>query len=237
MQKFKWRTLLAAAALLATQWMAPAASAQDSKSPDTAQQIIVDLSSLLYIIGETSARSDEMELAQTNAAAQMQSLLDGIDDAKMVEPDSSGNTPLSQAAAHGYHELVATLLQSKAVRASIDTRDTSGLSAWDHANLSLPRTALICNPSLMQNPFAFIPLMVTMPFYASEPDRYILTRELLARAGATGNSDTARTFWLDKCEYQSESVRQRVTESDDLLEALTAENSDFFNAIFKRLEP
>ena len=89
----------------------------------------------------------------------------------------------------------------------------------------------------MQNPFAFIPLMVTIPFYASEPDRYVLTRELLARAGTTGNSDTAKTFWLDKCEYQSESVRQHVTESDDLLEALTAENSNFFNAIFKRLEP
>lgn len=235
MNKFEWRALLAALALLGMQWTAPAASAQESKPSDTPQQIIADLSNSLYSIGETSGRLDKMELAQTNAATQMQSLLNDGYDAKLAEPDSTGSTPLLQAAANGYHELVAVLLQSKAVRASIDARDASGLSAWDHANLSLPRTALICNPSLMRNPFAFIPLMVTIPFYANQPDRYVLTRELLARAGATSNSDTARNFWLDKCQYQNESVRQRVTESDDLLKALTDENTDFLNALFKRL--
>lgn len=236
MQTFKWRSFLTAALILATQWSVPAASAQDSKLPDTPQQIIEQLTSSLYIIGEVSARFDEMELAQTNAATQMQSLLNDIDDSKLVEADSHGKTPLLQAAAYGYHEIVAVLLQSTAVQTSINATDTNGLTAWDYANLSLSRTKLICNSRLMQNPFSFIPLMVTIPFYANEPSPYVLTRELLARAGATRDSDTAKAFWLDKCQYQSESVRQRVIESDDLLEALTDENNAFFKAIFKRLE-
>lgn len=215
-----WRTLCVL--LLGNSGLALAA--EISKKP---HQVIGDLRQRMYAIGETNPGLERFVEAERKAAAEIRTyVLDGSDPNGLTEKNDSGQTPLIAAAFMGYSEVVSELLGSDAVRAAIDETNKMGMSAWLSANLAYRQTMWACNPKVFDAPFAFVPLFVTQPYYLQADNPYKKTRRALEQAGAKADLAQAKQFWQDYCKTQSEATRNRVRESDDLLETVLSEGAE-----------
>jgi hypothetical protein len=117
----------------------------------------------------------------------------------------------------GYPNVVAALLTSSLVRAHINDADEMGLTPWIAANLSMRQSLWTCNPALFDNPYTFVPMVVTQPYYIFNPTPpYKKTREVLEEAGASSNMAKAKEIWLTNCKNQSDEAKTKVQASTDL---------------------
>src|SRR5471030_299215 len=95
-----------------------------------------------------------------------------------------------------YPNIVAALLTSTLVKAHINDADEMGLTPWIAANLSMKQSLWSCNPAIFDNPFKFVPMFVTQPYYISNPIHpYKKTREVLEEAGASTDMTKAKEVW------------------------------------------
>lgn len=206
-------------------------------SGDTAKkphQLINELRQRMYVIGETTGSYSGFILEELIAAEQMRNYIHRrIDPTALVEKNESGQTPLMAAAFMGYAELVKELLKSDTVKRGIDDLNLQGLSAWLYANLAFRQAAWACNPTILDNPFGLVPLLVTQPYYQESAESpYKTTRRLLEEAGAKADLAQAKQSWQVNCKQQISATRKKVEESSDLLDTVLTEGGE----ILKRFE-
>jgi hypothetical protein len=74
-----------------------------------------------------------------------------------------------------------------------------------------------CNPAVFEDPFKFVPMLVTQTYYMSGvAPPYKKTREALEKAGASSDAAKAKEVWLTTCKNQSDDTRTKVQASSDL---------------------
>lgn len=206
-------------------------------SGDTAakpHQLINELRQRMYVIGETTGSYSGFILEELVAAEQIRNYIHRrIDPTALVEKNESGQTPLMAAAFMGYAELVKELLKSDTVKRGIDDLNPQGLSAWLYANLAFRQAAWACNPTILDNPFGLVPLLVTQPYYQQSAESpYKTTRRLLEEGGAKADLAQAKQSWQVNCKQQTSATRKKVEESSDLLDTVLTEGGE----ILKRFE-
>ena len=201
-----------------------AIAADSSKRP---HQVIADLRQRMYAIGETTGRFSDFVEAERKAAADIRTYMTNGDPAALIEKNDTGQTPLMAAAFMGYSEPVNELLKSENVRNSIDEVNSKGMSAWLYANVAFQQAMWACNPTAFKDPFTWVPLFVTQPYYLQSTENpYRKTRRLLEVAGAKAGLQQAKQFWQDNCKLQDEQTRSKVQESSDLLETTLTEGAE-----------
>ena len=196
-------------------------------SPKKPHQIISDLRQRMYAIGETTGRLNDFVEAERRAATDIRSYIANGDSTALIEKNNLGQTPLMAAAFMGYPELVSVLLKSDNVRSSIDDVNPKGVSAWLYATMAFRQAMWVCNPTAFNDPFTWVPLLVTQPYYMQLSENpYRKTRRLLEEAGAKPDHERAKQFWQETCKLQNERTRTKVQESNDLLETLLTEGTE-----------
>lgn len=182
--------------------------------PDVVIKALVDR---IYVMGETSGGVEDMMAAEAKAADDIRQYIASGATAGLLEEEKGQQSPLMTAAYMGYPNVVSALLTSRLVKAHINDADEMGLTPWIAAVFSMKQTLWTCNPAVLDNPFKFIPMFVTQPFYTSNPvPPYKKARELLEAAGATHDMAQAKTVWLTACENQSAATKAKVKASTDL---------------------
>jgi hypothetical protein len=211
------QTMTAAVLATALAISAPFAKAAEPAPPRDPATVVRDLGDRIYSIGETTGNTDEMIAAEADAAAEIRRYLAMGKTDGLLAPERGKSSPLGNAAYMGYPNVVAALLTSKAVVAHLNDIDDKGVTPWIAAVLSMKQSAVACNPAIAENPFGFIPLLVTQPYYTANPVQpYEKTRQLLERAGAVADVGKAKEVWMNVCKNQSAAVRDRVRISSDL---------------------
>lgn len=203
--------LLAAACLASGAHAAPAVV--KGRAP---LAIVRQLADRIYVAGETNGSAAAMIAAEAQAAEDIRKYIaSGATDGLLA--DSRGQSPLAMAAYLGYPNVAAALLTSREVRSHVNDADPNGITPWMAATLSMRQAMWACNPGVFENPFSFVPMLVTQPYYAGNPvPPYRRTREVLERAGARADMGKAKEFWLTRCTAQSAEARSEVQSSSDL---------------------
>ncbi len=94
-----------------------------------------------------------------------------------------------------------------------------------------------CNPTTFTDPFTFVPLVVTQPYYTESAENpYRRVRRSLQNAGAKTSLDKAKQLWQDTCKLQSERTRVKVQNSNDLLETVVAEGAETLTSFLANLK-
>lgn len=203
--------------------------------PKKPHQIIDELRQRMYAIGETTGRYGDFVEAEQKAAVEIRKFIVSGDSIGLVETNDIGQTPLMAAAFMGYSELVSELLKSDKVRNAINDTNPKGMSAWLYANFAYRQAVWVCNPAVFKDPFSFIPLFVTQPYYLQSAENpYKKTRRLLEDAGAKADLAKAKQYWLDTCKSQSGTMRTKVQESSDLLDTVVTEGTETSTSYFSR---
>ncbi len=97
----------------------------------------------------------------------------------------------------GYPNVVAALLTSQLVIARINDADEMGVTPWIAANLSMRQSLWTCNPAVFDDPFKFVPMLVTQPYYLSGAvPPYKKAREVVEKAGAASDVIKAKEVWI-----------------------------------------
>ncbi|NIA53574.1 hypothetical protein HAV22_07900 [Massilia sp. TW-1] len=163
-----------------------------------------------------------MIAAETAAAAEVgQYIASGATDG-LLGP-AKGKSPLATAAYMGYPDVVAALLASPLVRAHIDDADDMGVTPWIAANFSMKQSLWACNPAVFGDPFKFVPMLVTQPYYVSNAvPPYRKTRELLEQAGAHADMAKAKDVWLANCKNRSPAIESGIRGATDLQKTVQA---------------
>jgi hypothetical protein len=175
------------------------------------------LADRIYVIGETSGKVAEMIAAEASAADEIRHYVSSGSTDGLLAKEKGQQSPLAAAAYMGYPNVAAALLASDVVRAHINDADEKGVTPWIAATLSMRQSLWACNPSIWEDPFKFVPMLVTQPYYLSNPmPPYAKTREVLQKAGATSDSPKAKELWLTICKNQSSETRTKVQASADL---------------------
>jgi len=203
------------AALLILIFVSCTADATDS--PRDPMAVLNALADRIYVLGETSGNVREMIAAEANAADEIRRYVAGGSPDGLLAGEKSKQSPLAAAAYMGYPNVVAALLAADLVRAHVNDADEKGVTPWIAANLSMRQSLWTCNPSVFDDPFRFVPLFVTQPYYLSNPiPPYAKTREVLEKAGATPDMAKAKEVWLANCKKQSDEAKAKVQASTDL---------------------
>lgn len=212
--------LVLAAGLLA----GPAHAAQTDRTPLARLGALADR---MYTIGETSASAADMIAAEAKAADDIRAYIaDGATDG-LLAPEPGKPSPLATAAYLGYPNVVAALLTSPLVRAHVDDADANGITPWIAANFSMKQSAWTCNPAILGDPFRFVPIVVTQPYYLANPEPpYRKTREVLEQAGAHADMAQAKTVWLAQCKNSAATAAAAVGASADLQATVQALGAD-----------
>ena len=195
-------------------------SAAASANPEMNREPLAVLNALadrVYSIGETSGEGAYMIAAEANAADEVRRYVASGATDGLLAKDRNQQSPLATAAYMGYPNVVAALLTSDTIKAHINDADDKGMTPWIAATISLKQSLWSCNPSVWDDPFKFIPLMVTQPYYILNPTPpYAKTRDVLEKAGATVDPLKAKEFWLTVCKAQSPEDRAKVQASTNL---------------------
>lgn len=198
-----------------------ATAGEEVKTP---HKIIAALQQRMYAIGETSGSKINFDGAEQNAVNEIKLYVEKGDTNGLIEKDKNGNTPLMVAAMMGYSSVASELLKSSIVKNSINEKNPKGGSAWLYVNMANRQAAWVCNPQVFQNIFSLIPMLVTQEYYVkSEENPYKKTRNLLEKAGASGDAKEAKEFWNKVCINQGDSMRNKIDSSNDILETLLIE--------------
>ncbi|MBI3381403.1 MAG: hypothetical protein HY019_05280 [Aquabacterium sp.] len=135
----------------------------------------------------------------------------------LLAKETGGQSPLAAAAYMGYPNVVEALLASKLVKSHINDSDRMGMTPWIAANFSMKQSLWTCNPAVFDDPYKFLPMIVTQPYYLSNPTSpYRKARELLEAAGAVSDLAAAKELWLSNCTNGSEDAKAKVRASSDL---------------------
>jgi hypothetical protein len=235
MRIFSRNWLLKCAALFAPVFLpATVNGAEALRNPDA---VISALADSIYVVGETSGKVADMIAAEQKAAEEVrkyvaQGLTEGL-----LAKDKGSQSPLESAAYMGYPNVVAALLTSSLVRAHINDADDLGLSPWIAANISMKQSLWVCNPAVFSNPYKFVPMFVTQPYYVSNPTPpYKKTRELLEAAGASADVAKAKEFWIKNCVTESDAAKATVGASTDLQKTVQELALADFNAQLLKLQ-
>ncbi|CAB3742630.1 hypothetical protein [Paraburkholderia rhynchosiae] len=203
------------AVLLVPTMISCAATAADARRDPTA--VLSSLADRIYVLGETTGKVDDMVAAEANAAEEVRQYVAGGSTDGLLAKEKGKQSPLAAAAYMGYPNVVAALLTSSLVRAHINDADEMGVTPWIAANLSMRQSLWACNPAVVDNPFKFVPMLVTQPYYISNPTPpYKKTRELLEEAGASSDMATAKEVWLANCKNQTEETKTKVQASTEV---------------------
>jgi len=125
-------------------------------------------------------------------------------------------------------------LTHKEVRESVNEADSRGLAAWIYTNFALKEALWVCNPSIKNDPFKMIPLMVQQPYYLAGPEpAYLKVRSMLEEAGATHNMGEAKRQWDSVCKNQDAETQRRASSADDLLVFVRREGQERLAAFMK----
>jgi hypothetical protein len=207
--------LIHAAVSLVSTLISCAAIAADAQRDPTA--VLNSLVDRIYVLGETTGKVDDMIAAEAKAAEEVRQYVAGGSTDGLLAREKGKQSPLATAAYMGYPNVVAALLTSSLVRAHINDADEMGVTPWIAANLSMRQSLWACNPAVVNNPFKFVPMLITQPYYISNPTPpYKKTREVLEGAGASADLATAKEVWLTNCKNQSEEAKAEVQASTDL---------------------
>jgi len=204
-----------AMALLVSVLLTCTADAADVQRDPTV--VLNSLADRIYVLGETTGKVADMIAAEKKAADEIrQYVASGSTDGLLVT-EKGKQSPLAAAAYMGYPDVVAALLTSELVRAHINDADEMGLTPWIAANLSMRQSLWTCKPAVFDNPYKFVPMFVTQPFYTLNPTLpYRKTREMLERAGAHPDMAKAKEIWLTNCKDQSDEAKVKVQAGADL---------------------
>ena len=198
-------------------------------TPEKPNKVINKLRQQMYTIGETSGKLEDFIEAERKAAIEIRSYIANGDLTGLNEKTQSGQTPLMAAAINGYSEIVIELLKSDQVRATINDTNPQGFSAWLHATWAFRQSIWACNPTVLKDPFAWVPIFVIQPYYTQSAENpYRKTRRLLEEAGAIPAPERAKQTWRDTCKLQDEQTRIKVEKSNDLLETVLVEGPSVF---------
>jgi hypothetical protein len=179
--------------------------------------ILNALADRIYVIGETSGKGAEMIAAEASAADAIHRYISSGATDDLLAKEKGQLSPLAAAAYMGYPNVIAALLTSDVVKAHINDAEDRGLTPWIAATLSMRQSVAACNPSIWDDPFKFIPMLVTQPYYIANPSApYAKTRMVLEKAGATSDPPKAKEVWLTICKNQSPDTRSKVQASTDL---------------------
>ncbi|MFT0170766.1 hypothetical protein ACLKMY_17420 [Paraburkholderia mimosarum] len=204
-----------AAVLLVSTLISCAATAADAQRDPAA--VLNSLADRIYVLGETSGKVDDMIAAEAKAAEEVRQYVAAGATDGLLAKEKGKQSPLAAAAYMGYPNVVAALLTSSLVRAHINDADDMGVTPWIAANLSMRQSLWACKPAVVENPFKFVPMLVTQPYYISNPTPpYKKTREVLEEAGASSDLAKAKEVWLTNCKGQSEEAKAEVQASTDL---------------------
>jgi hypothetical protein len=179
--------------------------------------VLNSLADKIYVVGETSGKAADMVAAEERAAEEIRQYIGAGSTDGLLAKEQGKQSPLAAAAYMGYPNVVLALLTSKLVVAHINDADDMGVTPWIAATLSMRQSLWACNPAVFEDPFKFVPMLVTQPYYmfgAVPP--YKKAREVLEKAGASSDSSKAKEFWLTNCKNQSDDTRAKVQASHDL---------------------
>lgn len=183
-----------------------------------------------YVVGERTGNPAEMRDNVRYAAEKIRTILRQRPEAA-IEPDERGFSPLVTAAHYGYAEAVEALLESPLVLERIDVKDERGLSAYETASHMPAQTPWVCMPKIKENPFAFVPFYVQLPYY-EEYDAYGKILAALKSKGSVGTPESERTSWLKYCKDADPEFREKVrTESGELSTQLKTESKKILEAL------
>jgi hypothetical protein len=203
------------ATLLVLILVSSVAHAADSRRDP--MEILNSLADRIYVSGETTGKAQDMIAAEAGAADEIRQYIAGGSTEGLLAKDKGEQSALTTAAYMGYPNVVAALLTSKLVRAHINDADAMGLTPWVAANLSMKQALWTCNPAAFDDPYKFVTLFVTQPYYLTNPTPpYMKTREVLEKAGAATDMAKAKEVWLTNCKNQSEETKAKVRASADL---------------------
>lgn len=192
-------------------------SASAADAPRDPMAIINALADRIYVAGETSGQAVEMIAAEEKAAEEIRRYVASGATDGLLAKEKGQQSPLDAAAYMGYPNVVAALLSSQLVRAHVNDADEMGMTPWVAANLSMKQSLWACNPAVFDHPYKFVPMVVTQPFYLSNPaPPYKKTREMLEKAGASADLAKAKEVWLTNCKSQSDEAKAKVSASTDL---------------------
>lgn len=202
---------------LACVLMLSVSAANAADPPRDPMAVLNSLADRIYVLGETSGKAADMVAAEEKAADEIREYIaTGATDGLLAK-DKGKQSPLAAAAYMGYPNVVAALLTSHLVIAHMNDADEMGVTPWIAANLSMRQALWTCNPAIFNDPFKFVPMFVTQPYYLSQPmSPYTKTREVLEKAGAQSDAPKAKAVWLTNCKNQSDETRARVEASSDL---------------------
>lgn len=207
----------------------PTFAADSLKKP---HQIINDLRDRMYVIGETTGKFEQFVEAEHKAVQDIHKYARGAELSALVERNQQGQTPLMAAAFSGYSEIVAELLNYGIVKEGINDVDSKGMSAWIYVNFALRQAMGACNLDALNNPFTFVPLFVTLPYYQQSTENpYKKSRRLLEAAGAKADMQAAKGYWMDICKLQDNITKGKVQKTNDLLVTVIEEGTERFNSV------
>lgn len=209
------------ACLCALGFVLTCSGAQADDARKTPAAIIAALSDRIYVLGETTGDVGDMNAAEAKAAEEIRRYIASGANEGLLAADKGKQSPLATAAHMGYPNVVAALLTSAAVRSHVNEADTNGMTPWVASTLSLQQSAAACNASVFENPYAFIPLLVTQSYYAANPAApYRTTRERLEQAGAAPDMAQARQVWDATCKNATPDAKARVQTAPDVQPAV-----------------
>gem|GEM_PF-3185738 len=162
------------------------APATKSYADGSLAETFAQLRDRMYVIGETSGDLQKWNAEVEGAAAHLAWWMK--DPAHRVELTQKLKkyTPLGFAVREGWAPVVEVLLTFEEVRKGLETPQDHGFTPWQLANIAPNLALLVVNRSLKGgNPFALIPYMVKLPYFAHGGFApYARTRLALERAGA-----------------------------------------------------
>ncbi|MEL3891836.1 hypothetical protein V6B08_16270 [Ferrovibrio sp. MS7] len=197
-------------------------SASGAVAQETAHGILNNLRQDMYVAGETNGN---FSIPIAKARERMTALVQrGGDAAGLTARNNNGMTPLIAAAFMGYAEMAEILLQDTAVRAAIDETDNDQRSAWTYSIFTFRQSLWACSLRVFDNPFTWVPAMVTQPYYLGGDEMpYVKTRKLLEVAGARTDMAAARQQWLALCKDHAPETAKAIEATGDLQTALITE--------------
>jgi hypothetical protein len=179
--------------------------------------VLNSLADKIYVVGETSGKAADMVAAEEKAADEIRQYIAAGSTDGLLAKEKGKQSPLAAAAYMGYPNVVSALLSSKLVVAHINDADEMGVTPWIAATLSMRQSVWTCNPAVFEDPFKFVPMLVTQPYYISEAiPPYKKAREVLEKAGASSDATKAKKVWLTLCKNQTGETRTKVQASTDL---------------------
>ena len=130
--------------------------------------VLTSLADRIYVLGETSGKAADMVAVEEQAANEIRQYVATGSTDGLLAKETGKKSPLAAAAYMGYPNVVAALLTSKLVTAHINDADEMGVTPWIAATLSMRQSLWTCNPAIFDDPFKFVPMFVTQPYYLSK---------------------------------------------------------------------